>query len=85
LTDHVLVIEVEAAATAGMDLRLILNINSLDSTVVLDQVNRFEVHRFAVPVIKLREDNPLRMIVNSNDSSAVFKLRRMTILLENKN
>ena len=48
-------IEVEAAATQGMDLRLILNINSLDSAVVLDQSEDFEVHRFIVPVIKLRE------------------------------
>ena len=83
LVDHNLIIEVEAQSTKDVDLRMILNINSLDSSVSFSAGSRFEVHKFTVPVIKLRETNPLRMLLTSAAQDAVFKLRRITFSLDN--
>ena len=78
-----MVIEVEASSSEiGTELRLILNINSLDLTVPMNEANEFKIMRFVVPVSKLRQDSLLRMIISDISSDALFRIRRVELFLE---
>ena len=78
-----MVIEVEAASSEiDTELRLILNINSLDLVVPMDTANEFKVMRFIVPVSKLRQDSLLRMIISDISAVALFRIRRVELFLE---
>ena len=78
-----MVIEVEAASSEiDTELRLILNINSLDLSVPMDTENEFKIMRFIVPVSKLRQDSLLRMIISDISAVALFRIRRVELFLE---
>jgi len=94
LADHTLVIEIEAEVTVVVpaaraelhvpvvDLRVILNINALDQSISLGALSgQVAVHRLEVPVIKLREQNALRILVKSEEPEVSFKLHRLELFL----
>ena len=85
MTDHKLIIEIEAYCTGeNLDLRAVLNFNAIDKKVSL-KVDEDEVNTFEAPVIRLRQDNMLKMYVTQESSrpqsQAVFKLRRIEFFL----
>jgi len=94
LADHTLVIEIEAEVTVDVpaaraalhvpevDLRTILNINTLDQSISVGaHSGQVVVHRLEVPVIKLREQNTLRILVKSEEPEVSFKLHRLELFL----
>ena len=86
MTDEKLVVEIEQGCSGEkIDVRTILNVNAIDTVIELD-VDQFEVTRFEVPIIKLRQENCLELFLQAGgrkSSHAVYKLRRIELKLEN--
>ena len=84
MTDHKLIVEIEAFCTgASLDLRTVLNINAIDQKVNLEP-DVEDVKRFEVPIIRLRQENKLDMFitpVGRRSNQSMFKLRRIELTL----
>ena len=62
-----------------------LNVNALDASEMFDYDSMDnQVKRFTVPVIKLRQDNTLKLFITKDkrNTSPILKLRRFEVLLE---
>ena len=67
MTDHKVVIEIEASCTGyDLDVRAVLNVNAIDKreNFEANDENTPIIKKFEVPVIKLRQENNLEMIIS---------------------
>ena len=81
-----MVIEIEAYSVEEVDVRLVMNVNAVDQRETFPKdLADCQVKRFEVPVIKLRQENLCQLYISAAKAQAVFKLRRIEILLEHNN
>lgn len=86
LTDHTLVIELEASKSENceLEMRAVLNLNTFDELVTFSPDDDGSCHKtvqFTVPVIKLNLENRLSLFISSDKADALFKLSKVELSL----
>lgn len=85
LIDQKMTIEIEVEATKETRLRLILNKRTLNETAIFGVLGTSNIARFSVPVKKLLQKNRLRIHSKTTKLGAMFRLRRLTLFVEDSN